>query len=526
MITQQELPKVTYTTMSVEQAEAFHAAFDEALEKVRSQLGQTWPLIIGGTERMTATQFTDTSPNDRRVELGRFQHATVQDVADAVQAARQAFNVWGELPYQERVAILERVADNFRTNRFTLAALLSLEAGKPRLEAVGEVEEAADLITTYCEQMLEHRGYVLKLKQLTPQEVNHSVLRPYGAWAVIAPFNFPIALATGMIAGALVAGNTVVFKPATDTPYTGLMVYRMFAEAGLPFGTMNFITGGGGEIGRALVENPQIDGIVFTGSKEVGYSILQRSLLAYPRPCIAEMGGKNPVLVMESADLDKAVVGTARAAFGYSGQKCSAASRIYVHHRIKDRFVERLVEYTRGLVVGDPTQRDTFMGPVINERAYQKFIAAANTAAQEGRILSGGHTITEGDRHFGYYVEPTIVDGLPTNHRFFQEELFVPLIVIAGIGSLEEGLRLANESEFGLCAGLFSEDEQEHKQFFQRMEAGVLYINRAGGATTGAWPGVQSFGGWKASGSTGKNALGPYYVQQFMHEQNQTIVTS
>lgn len=525
MVAPAEIPKVTYTTMSVDQEEAFNNAFDEALTKVRSGLGHEHPIFVQGKRLDVGDTSKDTSPNDTRIVLGEFQRASAAEAHQAIAAAREAFTTWSETSYQDRVHIMRQAAENFRRNRFELAALLSIEAGKTRLEAVGEVEEAADLISTYSDQIEEHNGYVIKMNQLSPNEVNHSVLRPYGVWAVIAPFNFPVALTTGMIAGALIAGNTIVLKPATDTPYTGLSVYRMLAEAGLPEGAINFVTGSGSEVGQALIESRDVDGIVFTGSKDVGYRILRESILDYPRPTIAEMGGKNPVIVMDSADLDKAVVGTARAAFGYSGQKCSAASRVYVHSSIKEEFVRRLVEYTNGLVVGDPTKAETFMGPVINRSAYEKFQEASGVAARDGHVLTGGKTLEGGDMEFGYFVAPTIVDGLPKDHQYFYEELFLPFLVIGDVDSLDEALNLANASEFGLTAGIFTRDEQEKKEFLERMQAGVLYVNRAGGATTGAWPGVQSFGGWKGSGSSGKSALGPYYVQQFLREQNQTVVS-
>lgn len=524
MATATDIPKVTYTTMSVEQAEAFHAAFDDALGAIRSGLGREFPMIIAGREVTAGASSEDRSPNDTRVVLGAFQRGRKEHALEAIAAARRAFPEWSSLDYRSRVRILRGAADNFRCNRFIIGALLSLEAGKTRLEAIGEVEEAADLITTYCDQIEEHEGYVIEMNRLSPNEVNHSVLRPYGVWSVIAPFNFPVALSTGMIAGALIAGNTVVFKPAHDTPYTGLYVYRQFADAGLPEGALNYLTGAGEEIGQALVESSDVDGIVFTGSKEVGYRILRNSILEYPRPCIAEMGGKNPVIVMESADLEKAIVGTARAAFGYSGQKCSAASRAYVHVAVYADFLHGLAEFTRTLMVGDPTLAETFMGPVINEAAYRKFAEVVEAAGYDGEFVAGGATLLDADFRYGYYCEPTIVDGLPKEHRYFYEELFLPFIVLASVQSLNEALDLANKSEFGLTAGIFSEKENEQTEFFKRMQAGVLYANRAGGATTGAWPGVQSFGGWKGSGSSGKSALGPYYVQQFMREQNQTVV--
>jgi 1-pyrroline-5-carboxylate dehydrogenase len=511
--------------MSMEEAGAFHAAFDEALIKVKGEFGAEHSLVIGGRNAKSARATDDRSPNDQRVILGSFQLATQEHADEATMAAKQAYREWSAVSYQERVAILRRAAENFRRDRFELGALLSIEAGKARLEAIGEVEEAADLIDTYCDQIVEHEGYVIKLNQLSSHEVNYSVLRPYGVWAVIAPFNFPVALSTGMIAGALTAGNTVVFKPAHDTPFTGWFVYRMFAEAGVPAGAINFLTGDGAETGKALIESREVDGIVFTGSKEVGYRILRNSILEYPRPCIAEMGGKNPVLVMESADIHKAAVGTARAAFGYGGQKCSAASRAYIHSGVYDDFVKELVEYASTLRVGDPTHADVFMGPVINEPAYRKFGDASAVARRDGRLLMGGSAIVNENFGHGFFVEPTIVDGLSEDHSFFSEELFLPFIALHPVDSLDQALALSNRSEFGLTAGIFTGDESERTEFFSRMQAGVLYANREGGATTGAWPGVQSFGGWKGSGSTGKSALGPYYVQQFMREQSQTTVT-
>jgi 1-pyrroline-5-carboxylate dehydrogenase len=267
-----------------------------------------------------------------------------------------------------------------------------------------------------------------------------------------------------------------------------------------------------------------VAGLVFTGSKEVGERIARRFVAARLRPFIAEMGGKNPAIVTANADLEKAVEGIARSAFGLSGQKCSACSRVYVDRRVAASFVERLVEKTNALRVGDPTKREVFTGPVINARAVATFEAAVAEARREGRILVGGHRLTDGECAHGYFVASTIVDRLSLDHRLFRDELFVPFLVVGEVGSLEEALTWANRSEYGLCAGIFSEDPDEVRRFFDRIEGSVTYANRRGGATTGAWPGINSFGGWKASGSSGKGALGPYYVQQFLREQSQTWV--
>lgn len=516
--------KITYTTMSLEQADAFNSAYDQALRDVRRDIGRTYPVYAGGeamvVERAT---FESCSPADTRLVLGTFQECREAEVDAAVRAARSAWPAWSRLPWPGRVAVLRGVAGVIRSRKYELGAWLTLEAGKPRLESIGEVEEAADLIDTYCDQVEEHDGYVIRMHQLSPNEINHSVLRPYGVFGVIAPFNFPIALATGMLAGALAAGNTVVFKPSIETPLTGLKVYECFAEAGVPAGIINLVTGAGNETGEAITNNPGIDGIAFIGSKRVGTHIYREFSRERPRPCIAEMGGKNPVIVTDRADLSEAVEGTARAAFGYSGQKCSAASRVYVHEAVADEFVHRLTARTREIAVGDPAEAGSFIGPVINRAAYDRYAAASEEARRDGTVMTGGEWLTGADFRFGYYCAPTLV-RLPPGHRFFREELFVPLLCVATVASLDEALTLANDSEYGLTAGLFSEDDDEIAAFFERIEAGVVYANRAAGATTGAWPGVQSFGGWKASGSTGKSALGPYYVAQFMHEQNQTIV--
>jgi len=463
------------------------------------------------------------APADRDLVLGYVQQGTAQDVADAVAAAQAAFPAWSGRPYAERVAIMRRAAALVRERKFQLAAMLILEAGKNRAEAIGEVEEGADLIDEYARQMEENRGFERRLNSLDPAERNRSVLRPFGVWAVVAPFNFPFALSAGMSSGALVAGNTIVFKPATATPISGYQLTRCYLDAGMPDGVVNYLTGSGGEVGEALVRNPDVDGVIFTGSKEVGFELYKEFSAIYPKPCITEMGGKNPTIVTRHADLDKAVEGVARSAFGYSGQKCSACSRVYVERPVYDDFITRLTRRTQELKVGKPEERDVFVGPVIDDRAVARYEEAV-ALAQDGTIRTGGRRLTEGEYANGYFVAPTVVDGLPVDHELFTRELFLPFVAVAPVDSLDEAIALANDTEYGLCAGIFTEDQDEIERFFDQIEAGVVYANRKGGATTGAWPGCQAFCGWKGSGSTGKGGLGPYYVQQFMREQSRTIV--
>ncbi|CAA9580257.1 MAG: Delta-1-pyrroline-5-carboxylate dehydrogenase [uncultured Thermomicrobiales bacterium] len=517
--------KVTYATTDKATLEAIDRAFEEALPRVRAGLGGSRPMFIGGEERRSAEEFEDRSPIDTELVLARFPLGRARDAADAVGAAVAAFPGWSRTPYEERIAILRRAAENFRARKYDISALLTIEAGKTRAEALGEVEEAADLIDAYCDQLAEARGFERDMAALDPRERNRDVMRPFGAWAIVAPFNFPVALATGMTAGVLVAGNTGVLKPASDTPLAGLEVYRCFADAGLPAGVLNFVTGRGGEVGDALTGDPRLGGIIFTGSKEVGTRLFREVADGpYARPCITEMGGKNPAIVTAKADLGKAVEGVARSAFGFGGQKCSACSRVYVERPVYDDFIAALVERTRQLRIGDPAERDVYVGPVINESARRRFAEAAERARREGKVRVGGEVLQGGEQARGYFVAPTIVDGLPLDHDFFKEELFLPFLAVAPVDSLDEALREANNTEYGLTAGIFSEDPAEIDRFFDGIEAGVVYANRSGGATTGAWPGCQSFTGWKASGSSGKGGLGPYYVQQFLREQSRTIV--
>ena len=506
--------------------EDLHRELDRAIDQAPSTFGRSHPLVIGGREVQAAAEFDDRSPIDTRILLGTFQQGGRDHARAAIAAAREAFPAWSARPWRDRVALLKKVADGIRARRWELSALMGYEAGKNRLECVGDVEESADLIEYYCLQLERHDGFQLRLGTLGPNEENTSVLRPYGVWAVISPFNFPLALAAGPAGGALVAGNTVVFKPASTTPLLGYALYEVIAEAGHPGRRVQLLTGSGSTAGQELIDNPDVDGIVFTGSKEVGMRLIRdNATRAVPRPLIIEMGGKNPALIMRSADLDKATDGVMRSAFSAQGQKCSACSRVYVNRQIRDEFVRLLVEKTKKIKVGNPLKRDVYLGPVINEEAVKTYERAVQQAKQDGgTILTGGRRLTDGELAHGYFVEPTIIDGLPLDHPLFSEELFVPITLIGDVTTLDEAIALANRTEYGLTAGIFSEDDREIEQFFERIQAGVTYANRRAGATTGAWPGINSFGGWKASGSTGRGTGGPYYVQQFMREQSRVRI--
>jgi 1-pyrroline-5-carboxylate dehydrogenase len=516
--------RITYSTMAADPN--IHVEFDAAIERVKSTLGQTYPMYIGGEAVTAGQQFDDRSPIDTRILLGRFQQGDREQTQQAIAAARATAPGWAATAWQERVRILKKVCDTIRTHQFDLAALMIYEVGKNRLECLGDVAETADLIEYYCDEFTRNDGYRKPMGTLGPNEQNYSVLRPYGVFAVISPFNFPFALAGGPTGAAMVAGNTVVFKPASDTALMGVKFVQMCMEAGLPKGVINFVTGPGRSAGQELIDNPGIDGIVFTGSMEVGMKLMKdNAARPIPRPVIIEMGGKNPAIVTASADLDKATDGVYRSAFGAQGQKCSACSRVYVSQEVRATFVALLVEKTKKIKVGNPLEKDVWMGPVVNEGALKTFEDACARAMRDGgTFLTGGSRIMSEPFSHGYFAEPTIIDGLAKDHPLFKEELFVPITVIREVMTLDEAITLANDTEYGLTAGIFSEDEKEIDTFFERIEAGVTYANRRSGATTGAWPGINPFGGWKASGSTGRGTGGPWYVQQFMREQSRVRI--
>lgn len=516
--------KITYTTANVDM-EAFHAEFDRALERVRARTGALHPLFIDD-QPISAPRnaIVDRSPIDTSLVLGTFSAAGPEHVDRAVRSAERAQGPWDRLGWGARVAILRRAAELIRERRFDLAALMSLEVGKNRMESIGDAEEAADLIDYYASQMEDANGFVRPMHNLTPIERNTDVQRPYGVFACIAPFNFPLALAAGMSSAALIAGNAVVFKPAEDTCWTGLELYRIYRDAGVPAGVFNFLTGHRDDIGDALWQHPGVDGVVFTGSREVGMRIFHGLSGRFVKPCLMELGGKNATIVMPSADLDGAAEGVMRSAFGLQNQKCSATSRVYVHRDVLTPFLDRLLSRTAAITIGDPTRRDVWFGPVINERSVARYLGVVEEARNTGTILTGGKRLSGPEFDRGWFVAPTIA-RLPLTSRLFFEEFFVPFLAVGEVESLDQAVAETNLAEYGLTAGLFSTRQDEIDRFLETVEAGICYVNKRSGATTGAWPGSQPFCGWKGSGSTGKGGCGPYYLQQFMREQSRTIIT-
>jgi 1-pyrroline-5-carboxylate dehydrogenase len=518
--------KLTYATM-FNPPEELHTNYEEALGELKKNLGQDHAMIIGGKEVLASEKLENRSPINAEWMLGTFQKGTAEHAEQALAAARAAAQGWARMPWQERVALMRKAADEIDRRIYEFGALISLEVGKNRMEALGDAAESADLIRYACTQMEANNGFIVEMGK-DPLEgyeaMNIDVLLPHGVWLVISPFNFPAALTGGPAGAALVTGNAIVMKPASDTPWTTRLLAECFREAGLPDGVFNYVTGPGSSLGEALINSPEVDGITFTGSYDVGMHIYRKFAAGdYPRPIILEMGGKNASIVTKHADLERASAGIVRSAFGLQGQKCSANSRIYVEKPVYDDLVARIVESTKALVIGDPTERSVFLGPVINRSVYEQFMQFTEELSEAGKFLTGGKVLTDGDLGKGFYCQPTIAAGVPLSHRLWKHEMFLPITMVHAVKSKEEALELANDSIYGLTAGFYG-SEEEAQWFFANIHAGVTYANRPQGSTTGAWPGFQPFGGWKGSGSTGKNAGGHYYLQNFMREQVHTLI--
>jgi 1-pyrroline-5-carboxylate dehydrogenase len=517
--------KITYATLRADNEE-LHALYEQGVKESRAGLGAHHRNYIDGRwVDGSAGAFEARSPIDREMLIGTFAKGDRADVQNAIAAARRAAPGWRNTPWTERLSILRRAAELISERQMRYGADMAFECGKNRLEALGEVEEAADLIRYYAQTAEDNGFFDHSMDNLGDATVHtRSILRPHGVFAVISPFNFPMALAAGPTSAALLAGNTVVFKSASATPLSGVNLVHAYEDAGVPAGVINLVMGPGDSVGDELQSNPGIDGIVFTGSYEVGMRLFKSFSTAWPRPCIVEMGGKNPAIVTRRADLEEAAEGIMRSAFGFGGQKCSANSRVYVEQPVHDELVRMLVEKTEKLTIGDPIKRENWLGPIIDDKAVDRHQQAVAEARRDGQVYIGGEHLTDGDLARGFYVEPTVVGNLPADHRLFKDELFAPITAVQAVESLDEALRLANGTIYGLTAGVYSEDQAEVDRFLDEIEAGVLYVNRRAGATTGAWPGVQAFGGWKGSGSTGKAGLSMYYVAQFLREQSHTVV--
>lgn len=510
------LPRVTYSNIGVDFTPV-HDHLDRLIPAFEAELlGRTW-----ATPFATGPDQTPVSPIDPSLTLGTFPVSTTDDVKAAIGVAQAGAKSWNASTMEERLAFAERWKAALDSEKYHLGLAALYEVGKSRTEAIGEAEEVVDMIDYYSSELQANNGYRKPMNQLVPHETAESVLRPYGVFAVIAPFNFPIALSVGMISGALLAGNAVVYKPSPECQLSGLMLAETLHKAGLPDGVFNLVLGGG-DVGEMLATDPGVDGVAFTGSHKTGMSIFRHmAMQRWMKPVIAEMGGKNPAYITRHADLDRAAQGVVRSAFGLQGQKCSACSVVYVDNAVKDEFIKKCKSFADQLTVGDPRRAETFLGPLYNAATVERFKAAVVQAKAEGKVHFGGSPVPGLP---GNYFLPALVE-LDSPSNLTRDELFMPYVVVRGVDGLEAALAEGNDVAYGLSAGIFTEDETELQFFLGHAEAGVLYANRASGATTGAWPGGQPFCGWKGTGISGKGGLGPHYLPQFMREQSRTIMT-
>ena len=519
--------ELTYGTM-FNPPQELHDLYEKAAEEIQAEFGKEYGMWINGADRFSDLKFEKRSPVDTNLVLGIFQKGTEKHAREALKAARNAFPVWKDIGWKKRVAYVRKAAEMIDERLFKISAFTSYEVGKNRMEALADVAESAALMRYACDQIEANDGFIVKMGKDPISGYNFqniSELKPYGVWLVISPFNFPGALSFGPVGAALAAGNTVVLKPATDTPLVPRLIAECFRDAGIPEGVFNYVTGPGSTLGNALVESPEVDGLTFTGSYDVGMGIYRKFAGGkWVRPVILELGGKNPAIVSRNADLDSATTGIVRSAFGLQGQKCSANSRIFVEEPVYSPLLDKLVSLTEKLQVGNPTRQEVFMGPVINKFAFQSYHDYVVRLSESAEVVCGGKTLNAGELAKGYFVSPTLVTNLSLDHELWKVEMFLPITTIAPIKDLAEGMRLANDVDYGLTAGFYG-SEKESDWFFKNIQAGVVYANRPQGSTTGAWPGFQPFGGWKGSGASGKNGGGPYYVQLYMHEQSRTLVS-
>jgi 1-pyrroline-5-carboxylate dehydrogenase len=485
-------------------------AMERALSEVRGQLGREYDLLIAGRHEKTADKLKSLNPSRPSDVVGIHSKASAALATEAVESAYNYFPTWAAVPAEKRAGILFRAVDIFRKRKFEFDAWLVYEAGKTWPEAEADVSEAIDFCDYYARQMLR-LAKPEPLHQLAGEKDELFYL-PLGVGVIIPPWNFPLAIMVGMTAAALVSGNTVVIKPSSDTPTIAQKFAEVLLEAGFPAQSFSMLVGSGAVIGDLIVQHPKTRFIAFTGSRDVGLHI--NELAAKPQKgqiwikrVIAEMGGKDAIIVDREADLASAVKGVLWSAFGYQGQKCSACSRAIVDEAVYDRFLEQLQAEASALTVGPSDQPDNYMGPVINESAKRSILEYIEVGKKEGRLIAGG-SAAPGD---GYFVQPTVIADIDSKSRIFQEEIFGPVLAVAKARDFEHALELANDSEYGLTGAVFTKNPEKIRQAREQFFVGNLYINRK---CTGAMVGAHPFGGFNMSGTDSK-AGGPDYLLQF-----------
>ena len=482
-----------------------------ALEFVSSQLGREYGLVIGGQRIKTEEKIRSLNPARPAQIVGVHQKAGAEHAAQAMAAALTAFESWSRTPVESRASLLLNAARLIRSRSFVFCAWLTYEVGKNWAEADADVGETIDFLEFYAREAL--RLAEAKTPIQYPGERCELHYIPLGVGAVIPPWNFPFAIMAGMTAAAIVTGNTVILKPSSDAPTIAAKFMEVLEEAGLPPGVVNFCPGSGATFGNALVEHPKTRFISFTGSKKVGLEIHERAAKTKPnqiwlKRTILEMGGKDSILVCADADLDAAVEGVAASAFGFSGQKCSACSRAIIEAPIYEAFTERLLERVAKLTVGDPVTNHN-LGPVINKAALDSILRSIEIGKKEGRLIAGGHAPATAEG--GYFLEPTVFADVVPDAVIAQEEIFGPVLALIKVASFEEGLKVANNTEYGLTGSIYSTDRAKLDRARSEYHVGNLYFNRK---CTGAMVGAHPFGGFNMSGTDSK-AGGPDYLLLF-----------
>jgi 1-pyrroline-5-carboxylate dehydrogenase len=488
------------------------AAMEAALQKVRAEFGTEYPLVIGG-ERITGLKtFESINPSHKDQLLGRFQRGTRAHVEQAIDAAWTRFESWKRAPVDERAGLLLKAAALMRERKHEFSATMIYEVGKTWPEADADTAEAIDFLEFYAREAYRYAGEQPITK--IPGEENELLYIPLGVGAVIPPWNFPLAIMAGMTSAGAVTGNCVILKPSSDSPWIAYRFFALLEEAGMPPGVVNFVSGGGGEVGDPLITHPRVRFIAFTGSKEVGLHINEEAAKVpkgqlWIKRVVAEMGGKDAIIVdRDTKDLDDAATAVVASAFGFQGQKCSACSRLIVDEKIYDAFMPKVVAKTKALRIGPPEAAESQVGPVVNESAMKKIKEYIDKGASEGEVLAGG-SVRAGD---GFFIEPTVIGPVAEDSTIAQEEIFGPVLAVIKAKDFDDALRIANDTEFGLTGAVFTDDEEKIRRAQEEFFVGNLYVNRK---CTGALVGVHPFGGFNMSGTDSK-AGGRDYLGLFL----------
>jgi 1-pyrroline-5-carboxylate dehydrogenase len=489
-------------------------AMESAIEAAQKNLAKKYPLIIDGKEWLTETSVISRNPAKPKEVIGHFSHGTQDHAEKALQSARDAFASWSKVPFERRVKLLFNAAKIARRRRYEINAWMVKEVGKNWLEADADTAEAIDFMEFYAREMLRLGGRKPVHQLKGERDVSEYI--PLGVGVIIPPWNFPFAILVGMSSAAIVTGNTIVLKPSSDSPMMGWLFVEIMEEAGLPKGVLNFITAPGGEVGDYLVNSPVTRFISFTGSKEIGLRVAQNAATPQPgqkwiKRVVAEMGGKDAIVVARDADLDSAADGIVASAYGFQGQKCSACSRAIIEQSVYKKMVAKIQERVNALEIGEPTENKQ-IGPVVNERSFKKILEYIEIGRSEGRIVAGGEAYgTE-----GYYISPTVVADIAPNARLAQEEVFGPVLALIPVKNFDEAIEVANNTEFGLTGAVYTKSAKNIERAKRDFFVGNLYINRK---CTGAMVGAHPFGGFNMSGTDSK-AGGQDYLLLFMQAKS------